>query len=398
MESFFSRYKNVLVLAAVLVVQLIALATQIHRPTTMGVADTRTDGHHVRTVRYAMTRVIVPFEEMLTNVGHGTRDAWKNYVYLRGVRQQNAALQAEVDRLRLAQMSLMADARQGQRLQQLLGFQQQYIYKTVVAQVIGTSGSDQSRVIYIDKGSSDGLRPDMAVVTPDGIVGKVRDVFPHAAQVLEMNDQTAGAGVILETTRIRGILRGNAEGQPQVIDLLPDDRIQPGERVLTSGGDQVYPRGLAVGDVVSVGPDKQHPPYIAITVRPAANLSQLEEVLVITETQDAAGSPTDASGDAEVQRAADDASQALPSIPPQDSGTNGTNGANGTPGATGDALQVRPAQALRVDRFTPGATPPADELQPGDPNPITPKIVAPPPVVHTPAAEPDAPAGKQEQN
>ncbi len=280
MESFFSRYKNALVLIVVLVAQLIALATQIHRPTTMGVADTRTDGHHVRAVRYAMTRVIVPFEEMLTNMGHGTRNAWRNYIYLRGVRRQNADLQAEVDRLRLAQMSLLADARQGQRLQQLLGFQQQYIYKTVVAQVIGTSGSDQSRVIYIDKGSSDGLRPDMAVVTPDGIVGKVRDVFPHVAQVLEMNDQTAGAGVILETTRIRGILRGNAAGQPQVIDLLPDDRIKTGERVLTSGGDQVYPRGLAVGDVESVGPDKQHPPYIAITVRPAANLSRLEEVLV----------------------------------------------------------------------------------------------------------------------
>jgi rod shape-determining protein MreC len=393
MESFFSRYKNVLVLVVVLVVQLIALATQIHRPTTVTVTDTHTDGHHVRTVRYALTRVIIPFERLFTNTGHGLRNAWHNYIYLRGVRQKNHDLQAEVDQLRLQQMSLMADARQGQRLQALLGFQQQYIYKTVVAQVIGTSGSDQSRVIYIDKGSNDGLRPDMAVITPDGIVGKVRDVFPHSAQVLEMNDQTAGAGVILETTRIRGILRGNAAGQPQVIDLLPDDRIQIGERVLTSGGDQVYPRGLAVGDVLSVGPDKQHPPYIAITIKPAANLSRLEEVMVITETRGATGEMSDATGgDAAVQRAADDAAQALPSI--------GTPDAAATPG--GGPPPLRPATALHVDRFTPGATPPAMELQPGDTKPVTPKI-AQPVVVHAPATadpgSPDAPASApQEKN
>jgi len=392
MESFFSRYKNVLVLMVVLVAQLIVLATQIHRPSTMGVADTRTDGHHVRSVRYAMTRVVVPLESLFTNAGHGMRDGWKNYIYLRGVRQKNSDLQAEVDQLRLQQMSLLADARQGQRLQALLGFRQQYIYKTVVAQVVGTSGSDQSRVIYIDKGSSDGLRPDMAVVTPDGIVGKVRDVFPHSAQVLEMNDQTAGAGVILETTRIRGILRGNAAGQPQVIDLLPDDRIKPGERVLTSGGDQVYPRGLAVGDVQSVGPDKQHPPYIAIMVKPAASLSRLEEVLVITETRDATGASIDApAADADVQRAADAVFQTLPSI-----GAPDTGGASGISAAAGsEPPPIRPAPVLHPDRFTPGATPPADELQPGDPKPITPKI-APQQAAPAPASTPSS--TQQEQN
>jgi len=368
MESFFSRYKNVLVLVVVLVAQLIALATQIHRPSTVSMSDTHSDGHHVRVVRHVMTWGILPFERLFTNSGHGVRDAWRNYIYLRGVRQKNYDLQAEVDQLRLQQMSLLADARQGQRLQQLLGFRQQYIYKTVVAQVIGTSGSDQSRVIYIDKGSDDGLKPDMAVVTPDGIVGKVRDVFAHAAQVLEMNDQTAGAGVILETTRIRGILRGNAAGQPQMIDLLPDDRIKIGERVLTSGGDQVYPRGLPVGDVLWVAPDKLHPPYIAIAIRPAANLARLEEVLVITETHDAAGSPMDAAEvESEVQRAADAASEALPTI-----GTP-ANGASGVSGATGQPLVVHPTPALHTDRFTPGATPPANELQPGDTKPITPK-------------------------
>jgi len=263
------------------------------------------------------------------------------------VRRHDYDLQKELDQLRVQQMSLMADARQGQRLQKLLGFRQQYIYKTVVAQVIGTSGSDQSRVILIDKGSNDGLKTDMPVITPDGIVGKVRDVFPNTAQVLEMNDQTAGAGVILETTRIRGILRGNAAGQLQVIDLLPDDRIKPGERVLTSGGDLVYPRGLAVGDVQSIGPDKQHPPYIALTLRPAASLSQLEEVLVITETTGALAG----AGDGDAQPSEDTAAGALPTA------------------GTADGAPLRPVAPLHPDRFTPGTVPPAADLRPGAPKP-----------------------------
>ncbi|HEY0307943.1 MAG TPA: rod shape-determining protein MreC [Acidobacteriaceae bacterium] len=361
MESFFSRYKGLLVLGIVLLAQLIALATQIHRPTVAPVADARSDGHHVRIVRLAVAVVVTPVERLLTGIGHGTRNLWHNYISLRGVRQHNHDLQGEVDRMRLEQMSLMADARQGQRLQKLLGFRQQYIYKTVVAQVIGTSGSDQSRVILIDKGANDGLKVDMPVITPDGIVGKVREVFPNSAQVLQINDQTAGAGVVLETTRIRGILRGNSAGQLQVIDLLPDDRIKPGERVLTSGGDQVYPRGLAVGDVQSIALDKLHPPYIALTLKPAANLSQLEEVLVITETSAALALSEATGSDAELHSAADTAASALPTVETPESATPGT------PAAA--PVQVRPGQALHPDRFTPGTVPPAAAMRPGEAQP-----------------------------
>ena len=140
-------------------------------------------------------------------------------------------------------------------------------------------------MLTIDKGSNDGLKPDMAVITPDGIVGKLRDVFPTTAQVLEINDQTSGAGVILASTRIRAILRGTVAGRAQIGNLTADSRIKPGEQVLTSGGDQVYPRGLPVGTIQSIAPDPDHQPYTAIVVRPAADLNRVEEVLVITGTQ-----------------------------------------------------------------------------------------------------------------
>ena len=211
---------------------------------------------------------------------------WSNYLDLRHVRQQNQELKERVSRLQLEQAALLEDARQGQRLQALLAFKEHYIYSTVPAQVIGTSGTDQSRILYIDKGAKDGLKPDMAVITPDGIVGKLKDVFGHTSQVLVISDQTSGAGVLLESTRLRGVLRGNALGQPQIINMLPDERVKPGERVITSGGDQIYPRGLPVGVVDQVVPDTSNPPYIDILIKPAANLGHLEEVLVITEASD----------------------------------------------------------------------------------------------------------------
>ena len=125
----------------------------------------------------------------------------------------------------------------------------------------------------------------MAVITADGIVGKVRDVFPHTAQVLAINDQTSGAGVILETTRIRGILSGNAAGQLEIVGILADQRIKPGEKVLTAGGDLIFPRGLPVGVVEKVVRDPDRDAFIDVIVKPAAHLDRLDEVLVITSTE-----------------------------------------------------------------------------------------------------------------
>src|SRR5271169_6017613 len=281
MESFFTRFKNVLVLVAVLLAQTIGLAVQVRRP----VDPTTPDGSSVTLIRYWAVSTVTPFEQFFHGLGYNLRHGWSNYIDLRHTRQQNHDLQEQIARLRLEQAAFAEDAIQGHRLQVLLDFQQHYVASTVPAQVIGTSGSDLSRVLYLDKGSKDGLKPDQAVVTPDGIIGKLRDVFPYTSQVLLINDQTSGAGVVLATTRIRAILRGSTTGRILINNLTPDARIKPGEQVLSSGGDQVYPRGLPVGTIESIATDPDHQPYTLIQLRPAANLDQLEEVLVITGTQ-----------------------------------------------------------------------------------------------------------------
>src|ERR1017187_1982605 len=276
MESFFIRYRNLLVLLGVLLVQVIGLAVQVRQTNTGRNTLDPQDRPGVRLIRLWANALVSPPEQLIQSSKLGAGGFWQNYIDLRHVREQNQDLQKTVDRLRLEQAALLEDARQGQRLQALLDFQQKYIYKTVAAQAIGSSGSDQSHVFNIDKGADFQLRPDMAVITADGIVGKVRDVFPHSAQILAINDQTSGAGVILETTRVRGILRGNASGQPQIVGILADNRIQPGETVLTAGGDLIFPRGLPVGIVEKVVRDPERENFIDVIVQPAAHTYRLD--------------------------------------------------------------------------------------------------------------------------
>jgi rod shape-determining protein MreC len=210
----------------------------------------------------------------------------------------------------------------------------------------------------------------MAVITQDGVVGKLRDVFPTTSQVLEINDQSSGAGVVLATTRIRAILRGTLGGRVQIGNLTADSRIQPGEQVLTSGGDQVYPRGLPVGVVESIAPDPDHQPYTAIRVRPAVDLDRVEEVLVITGTQaDLTPAAQQDLAAAEAQHAADLSAERLPGIH-DDETPAAAGGANGAAAATPPAANAppvvpRPLPTLHSDRFSSGSTPPASEMTPG---------------------------------
>ncbi|MEO6806946.1 MAG: rod shape-determining protein MreC [Edaphobacter sp.] len=385
MESFVTRYKNVLVLVAILLAQTIGLAVQVRRPVESGAPDSSS----VTLLRYWAVSSVTPFERFFHGLGYNVRSGWSNYIYLRHTRQQNHDLQQQIARLRLEQAALSEDAIQGHRLQALLGFQQHYVSATVAAQVIGTSGNDLSRVLYIDKGSRNGLKPDQAVITPDGIIGKLRDVFPHTSQVLLINDQTSGAGVLLASTRLRAILRGTTTGQIVINNLTPDSRIKVGEQVLTSGGDQVYPRGLPVGTIESIAPDPDHQPYTLIKLRPAANLNQLEEVLVITATQStlplpaqhdlAVGAATakqvadQQAAEAAAKSAAQIVADRLPSLhDPDHPDTDATPAAAGGPPG---GIVPKPLPTLHPDRYTTGATPPAADLKPGAPETNTPASI-----------------------
>ena len=398
--ELFGRLRNPLILLALVIAQALWLAVQVQHPvrpafSLVGASEPR----KVTVLRSWTMLMFGPVERVTHATGNGLYAMWTNYLNLRHAREQNVVLHQEIARLRQEQASFAEDAAEGRRLQSLLAFKQQYIAQTVAAEVIGTSGSDRSHVVWINKGSADGLRPEQPVLTPDGVVGKLRDVSAHTAQLLLLNDANSGAGVFLASTRMRGILRGTASGEVTINNLTPDDRIKPGERVLTSGGDQVFPRGLPVGVITEVALDPAHPPYTLIQIQPAANLRRLDEVLVVTGT--VPDLPPAAKGDAaqaeamaeENKRAADMIAERLPSLHADEQKTNGAQagtgseavvpaqakaaaeaakGAGGVPGVPNSGMP-KVQSPLHPDRYSPGAAPPAADLTPGAPAQSSPR-------------------------
>jgi rod shape-determining protein MreC len=330
METILSRHKNVVVLASVLLIQFFLLAVQIKKPTEHGPA---------RLIRIWTIRAITPFEKGIVLSGNWMGETWREYVNVRSMKAENQRLEDENIRLRMAQVRMVQDASQAQRLQALLKFKQQFITETVAAQVIGTSGTEQSRLLYIDKGSDDGIRGDMAVVTPDGVVGKIVRAFPGTAQVLEINDQTSGIGAILDKSRLQGILKGTPSGAAMLHYIMSDEKVDVGENVLTSGGDRIFPKGLPVGKVISVDPGADM--FLNIRVKPAARLDRVEEVLVITKIQDQQPELTPDGP----QRAADILAARLPSVPvkPPDATTAQPGDANAQPAQQATGQQSTPA-------------------------------------------------------
>ena len=302
MESVLGRYRNLVILVGVLFLQVLGLAMQVKRTGGNDVEDTRL-------IRVWGVRAITPFERILVWAQNSTGNVWHNYFYLRGVRAENRELKEQIEQMRLEQVRLSEDAAQARRLQNLLAFKEQFISRTVAAQVIGSSGSDLSRTVYIDKGENAGIKRDMAVMTADGIVGKVLVAYPSASQVLLISDQSSGVGAILEKTRLQGVLRGTANGEVTLERVMSDEQVQPGETVLTSGGDQIFPKGLPVGTVTKVGNGKDL--FLNIKIKPAANLSKLEEVLVLVQKQEKQAIAEDGVR----VRAADILAQRLPSVP-----------------------------------------------------------------------------------
>src|SRR5512146_719654 len=341
MDNIFTgRHKNLTILAIVLAVQFFGLAAQIRRPSEQGRATPL--------IRTWVVTAITPIEKLFVHSINSVHDTFASYFYLRGVRKENASLKEQVEQMRLEQVRLQQDAAQAHRLQALLGFKEQFISQTLAAQVIGTSGSDASRIVYIDKGTSDGVRDNMAVITADGVVGKIAKAFHGTSQVLLISDQSWGAGGILTQSRFQGIVKGTQSGEVQMAYIMSDNQVKPGEPIVTSGGDRIFPKGLPIGKVREVSPGKDL--FLNIRVTPAADLNRLEEVLVVTKIVEKAPDPNDLSGPI---RASDILAERLPSVPekaaedPKQDGSAGASPASKPPAnSTTSGAPSKPAAGV----------------------------------------------------
>ncbi len=266
MPAFLARHKPFFVLVAVLVGQLLLLSLQITR------------NHNVRLIRLWTVAAFDPFERALRGTLDASTNAWRTYGSLWHAQQENQELRQELTTAQTELRRFSEQAAEAGRLRALLEFKTRLPFQTVAAEVIAASPGETSRAIFIDKGSDSGLTNDLAVITPQGVVGKIVAVFPFTSHVLLLNDPASGVGVMLEKSRVQGVLKGGAQNSCQLDYIMNEEPVSPGEEVLTSGLDQIYPKGLLAGTVVKSADGNI---YKSITVKPAVDLSRLESVLVV---------------------------------------------------------------------------------------------------------------------
>lgn len=229
------------------------------------------------------------------------REGWQNYFALQQIRQENEQLKQEVTKLRISLEQERSIAQQTRTLQQLLDLRSAAGFETTAATVIGSGADPEFRTVTIDKGTQDGLRADMAVMSPAGIVGRILMPTARAAKVQLIIDRDAAAGVMIERTRVAGVVTGVGSAEELgfragLIDLnyVPGSAdVKRGDRVVTSGIDGIYPKGLPVGEIQSA---ERAGGEWRIRVKPAVDFAALEAVLVVLKAPEP---PSETSGDGE---------------------------------------------------------------------------------------------------
>ena len=209
----------------------------------------------------------------------GIRNAWNGYVDLRGVRAENDHLKKQLGDLQVQFQQERARAERARQLESLLGLQQDLKLDTVSASVIGASASLDFRGMTIDKGSKTGVATNMAVIAPDGVVGRIVTPTMHASKVQLLIDRNAAAGARVERSRAEGIVVGAGEETVRMDFVAATADVKVGDTIVTSGTDGIYAKGFVIGKVETV--NNGDGIYKAIRVRPSVPFNRLEEVLVI---------------------------------------------------------------------------------------------------------------------
>lgn len=265
--DLFLRYRNIAVLIAALFSQLVLLGYQVRQDDGSSLLRTWTIG------------LLAPFNQGIHGVIESGADAWREYVWLVGARTENEELRAELDALRMQKQTLERELGRIERSSTLVSYQADLASTTLLAEVVGGGASSSAKEIIIDKGSADGIAAGMAVITSEGVVGRIQAAHSGSSLVVLINDVDAAVGAILEDTRVRGVLKGVGGRECRLEYINPDVPVRIGETIYTSGADRIFPKGLPVGEVVNI---EQAADSQTILVRPFAKLDRLDEVLVVT--------------------------------------------------------------------------------------------------------------------
>jgi len=232
-------------------------------------------------VRVWILDSLAPMEKLVDRSLSGIVYLWDNYVALIGLHRENERLRTQVEELRMMSNRQQQDVLEVQRLRALLEIRNSGIGRSVVAQVIGRDPARGNQTITVDKGLSHGVKTDTAVMTPDGIVGRVIHSSNFFSIVQLVIDSQSAVGVLESATRRQAILRGAGAVDLELEYIDDDNDLKEGDKFITSGLDRIYPKGLPVGAIVSIGPRRGL--FKTIQVRPMADLGRLEEVICMLD-------------------------------------------------------------------------------------------------------------------
>src|SRR5580704_3692291 len=333
MIDTFSRHRPLALLAGVVLAQVLLLAFQIRRE------------NNVRLIRYWAVELMTPLERAGTWTFSHVGGVWTGYVGLRNTRADNERLHNEVNTLRLRNRELESQSAEAQRLVTLLNFHDAHPEAPMLAaQVIGASADPTSHTLFINRGERDRVRRNMGVITPDGVVGKIVEVFPSTAQVLLINDKDSGVGALFASSRTHGVVKGSGDPQPHMDYVINEEKLQFGDAIVTSGEDRIFPKDLLIGTVDAAKPGN---PFQVISVRPAARLDRLEDVIVLLSQQEFAPKKSEEASDVSEVTPAQSAGQ--PAIPP----------ASKTSGVVTDPNKFKPAAPALLQSTAPANKTPA---------------------------------------
>jgi rod shape-determining protein MreC len=223
---------------------------------------------------------VTPVASLLRATSTAVRDAWQGYTDLVGVREEKEWL-----RRRVRELESLADGAgeigaENQRLHALLALRETMPRSAVAARIAGADVGGLFRTVTLNKGERDGVEKGMAVIAADGVVGRIVATSPHASRVLLAVDASSGVDAVVQRTRARGIVEGGSEAGCRLKFVKRREELLVGDRVITSGLDGIFPRGVPIGRIVGV-PQDDRGLFQTAEVEPAVDLSRLEEVLVV---------------------------------------------------------------------------------------------------------------------
>jgi len=291
-----SRLRPLMLLAMVVLAQVLLLAFQIKGE------------QNVPLIRYWAVTLLTPLERGTTATLSSAGNVWKGYVGLRNARSENEKMRSELERLQLRNQELESQTAEARRLVGLLNFRDAHPEtEMLAAEVIGSSSDSSSQTIFINRGEKDRVKVNYGVITPDGVIGKIVDVFPHTSEILLINDKDSGVGALFVTTRTHGVVRGSGDPEPHMDYVINEEKVQAGETILTSGEDKIFPKDLLIGTVESAKPGN---PFQSIRVAPAARLDRLEDVIVLLSSHDFVSNKNDNISGTTLKQAAAEAAKA----------------------------------------------------------------------------------------